>query len=583
MSHGAIVGGKVSSSKSGVLARLRDQLVALPPLPWEGIEAWAAGALPFFRSSMPVHLEDFQATTKSPGWVSLPVFGGGGGVFGEPAWDSSEEVSATEAEVNRKIAERSYQKILSWLDGVIASTPDEEPSTPASAAPSVLPEDAQRYAELQLLILNREARERIEAERVAARKAAGPLRSPLATLHEFAADQAKLCEALARARLETLVSSLRRFGMAVRPYHDLIMKEVSDGVRAGTEGTRAEIERLAIAGGSPPNMYGLIADADRVAGHVLSEANVRLKLAEFDDGDAHKARPAQGPYGDDAFMRLAISEAARCVAEDGGARPMVGVVVVRDGRILCSSRRGELSPGDHAEYTALEGKLKSSSLVGSTVYTTLEPCTSRSAPKKPCVKRLIERKISRVVIGMVDPNPKITGKGILRLREANIAVELFPSDLMSEIEEMNRSFSGCFSNGKEAFSSPERMESVAQGVTQSVLAALPTGSAPTPRLAEVERRGLESVRREITRVENDMAEMRKRNMWDTPTTLTRLEGLRSIASNAAPLLALHTGISVQEVREWIGAVDFPDGPNDAFVALRSAISRLLDEREDIGK
>ncbi len=140
------------------------------------------------------------------------------------------------------------------------------------------------------------------------------------------------------------------------------------------------------------------------------------------------------------FMQLAIKEAKRCVSEDERFHPKVGAVIVRDGKILASAHRGELAPGDHAEYTALEKKLGGESLAGATVYTTLEPCTTRHHPKIPCTQRLIERKIVRVVIGILDPNPEITGRGLRMLRDANIATELFPASLMAEIEDLNRDF-----------------------------------------------------------------------------------------------------------------------------------------------
>jgi pyrimidine deaminase RibD-like protein len=140
------------------------------------------------------------------------------------------------------------------------------------------------------------------------------------------------------------------------------------------------------------------------------------------------------------FMELAIEEARRSVIEDGRIHPKVGAVVVKDGKVLASAHRGELGKGDHAEYTALEKKLADKTAVGATVYTTLEPCTTRNHPKVPCAKRLVERKVKRVVIGTVDPNPDISGKGILLLRNHNIQVSLFPDDLMSAIEELNRDF-----------------------------------------------------------------------------------------------------------------------------------------------
>jgi pyrimidine deaminase RibD-like protein/NTP pyrophosphatase (non-canonical NTP hydrolase) len=140
------------------------------------------------------------------------------------------------------------------------------------------------------------------------------------------------------------------------------------------------------------------------------------------------------------FMRMAIDASRKCKGEDDRAHPKVGAVVVKNGKVLAVTYRGELSDGEHAEYTALERKLADDVLAGATVYTTLEPCTSRNHPKVPCADRLIDRKVARVVIGMLDPNPDITGKGQRRLRDANIKTDLFPADLMAEVEELNREF-----------------------------------------------------------------------------------------------------------------------------------------------
>ena len=139
---------------------------------------------------------------------------------------------------------------------------------------------------------------------------------------------------------------------------------------------------------------------------------------------------------------MAIDASRKCKGEDGRAHPKVGAVVVKDGKVLAVSYRGELSDGEHAEFTALERRLGEAVLAGATIYTTLEPCTTRNHPKIPCAERLIERKVGRVVIGMLDPNPDITGKGQRRLREARIQTDLFPADLMAEVEELNRCASG---------------------------------------------------------------------------------------------------------------------------------------------
>ena len=147
---------------------------------------------------------------------------------------------------------------------------------------------------------------------------------------------------------------------------------------------------------------------------------------------------------DRKFARFAIEEARKSVAEnDGRPHPLVGAIVVKNGEVLAFAYRGE-GKGDHAEYIALEKRLPDAAVAGSTLYTTLEPCTTRNHPKIPCVDRVIERKVRRVVIGMLDPDPRITGRGQRKLRKANIITDLFPHELMAEVEDLNREFTRAF-------------------------------------------------------------------------------------------------------------------------------------------
>lgn len=101
--------------------------------------------------------------------------------------------------------------------------------------------------------------------------------------------------------------------------------------------------------------------------------------------------------------------------------PMVGCVIVRDGRVIgegCHERFG----GPHAEPNALAACTESPA--GATAYVTLEPCCHTNKKTPPCVPRLTEANVARVVVGTLDPNPHVCGRGVEQLRAAGIRVDV---------------------------------------------------------------------------------------------------------------------------------------------------------------
>ena len=77
-----------------------------------------------------------------------------------------------------------------------------------------------------------------------------------------------------------------------------------------------------------------------------------------------------------------------------------------------------------------------------TIYTTLEPRTGevRTRPQESCTELILQHRIRRVVIGMLDPNQGVTGKGLWRLQDAGVEVGLFPHELAQQVRALNPEF-----------------------------------------------------------------------------------------------------------------------------------------------
>jgi diaminohydroxyphosphoribosylaminopyrimidine deaminase/5-amino-6-(5-phosphoribosylamino)uracil reductase len=109
--------------------------------------------------------------------------------------------------------------------------------------------------------------------------------------------------------------------------------------------------------------------------------------------------------------------------------PSVGCVIVRDGHVV---GRGWTRNGGrpHAEAEALQ--IAQGAANGATVYVTLEPCAHRSQRGPACADLLAAAAPLRVVVGVVDPDPRTSGSGIGRLRDAGIAVDFVASTACEE-------------------------------------------------------------------------------------------------------------------------------------------------------
>jgi diaminohydroxyphosphoribosylaminopyrimidine deaminase/5-amino-6-(5-phosphoribosylamino)uracil reductase len=121
------------------------------------------------------------------------------------------------------------------------------------------------------------------------------------------------------------------------------------------------------------------------------------------------------------FMKRALDLAAQGMG-NVAPNPLVGCVIVYEDQIIGEGFHQRYG-GAHAEVNAINSVDDKSLLQKSTLYVTLEPCNHQGLTPA-CTELIITHKIPKVVIATVDPNPLVSGKGIARLREAGIHVEL---------------------------------------------------------------------------------------------------------------------------------------------------------------
>ena len=119
------------------------------------------------------------------------------------------------------------------------------------------------------------------------------------------------------------------------------------------------------------------------------------------------------------FIQRAINLALKAKGQTS-PNPIVGAVVVKKNKIIAEGFHKKAG-SDHAEIVALK-KLRKGQAKGATLYVTLEPCCHKEKRTPPCVEAILAAGFRCVVVGTLDPNPKVSGKGIRYLRKGGVSV-----------------------------------------------------------------------------------------------------------------------------------------------------------------
>jgi diaminohydroxyphosphoribosylaminopyrimidine deaminase / 5-amino-6-(5-phosphoribosylamino)uracil reductase len=130
---------------------------------------------------------------------------------------------------------------------------------------------------------------------------------------------------------------------------------------------------------------------------------------------------------DPHFLNLAFSQAQKAT-NLSPPNPAVGCILLSPAGNIIGQGHTQAVGGSHAEVMTLrDAAARGESTVGATAYVTLESC-SHFGRTPPCCNALIEAKVAKVVVALLDPNPLVAGKGVALLQKAGIEVEVLPID-----------------------------------------------------------------------------------------------------------------------------------------------------------
>lgn len=209
------------------------------------------------------------------------------------------------------------------------------------------------------------------------------------------------------------------------------------------------------------------------------------------------------------FMQKALALAAKGKGRTS-PNPMVGAVIVKSNKIIAADYHRKAGTS-HAEILAL--KKAGSKARGAALYINLEPCCHTEKKTPPCTKLIIKSGVKKVVAAMLDPNPKVSGRGIKELQTAGIKTDV--GVMESEAKKLNEAFVK-FITKKEPF--------VILKIAQSIDGKIATSKGESRWITGEEARGyVHKLRNEVDAVLVGIGTVRK----DNPSLDCRIKGGRN--------------------------------------------------------